>query len=124
MAAEDKCSFSTFHSSVICSKADTFSSLNSLTKTLSTILLTESGLLFTKFTESFTVCTSHLLKIQEQNRSRQRLKCCGIPSHIACHDAINKKRKGKLRADRNLTATQVLEVSQKYGTVLPFGTRK
>lgn len=124
MAADTQCSFQSFHSTVNCSNLDTFYPVNSFPTSLSTILLTESGLLFTKFTESFIICQSHLNELQEQNRLRKKSKCCGIPLHLSSHNLKNKKRSGKLKADRYLTSQQVEEISKKYGSVLPVGTRK
>ncbi|XP_076086616.1 uncharacterized protein LOC143057233 isoform X2 [Mytilus galloprovincialis] len=122
MAADTQCSFQSFHSTVNCSNLETFYPVNSFPTSLSTILLTESGLLFTKFTESFIICQSHLNELQEQNRLRKKSKCCGIPLHLSSHNLKNKKRSGKLKADRYLTSQQVEEISKKYGSVLPVGT--
>ncbi|CAC5378621.1 unnamed protein product [Mytilus coruscus] len=122
MAADTQCSFQSFHSTVNCSNLDTFYPVNSFPTSLSTILLTESGLLFTKFTESFIICQSHLNELQEQNRLRKKSKCCGIPLHLSSHHLKNKKRSGKLKADRYLTSQQVEEISKRYGSVLPVGT--
>ncbi|XP_063429084.1 uncharacterized protein LOC134711962 [Mytilus trossulus] len=122
MAADTQCSFQSFHSTVNCSNLDTFYPVNSFPTSLTTILLTESGLLFTKFTESFIICQSHLNELQEQNRLRKKSKCCGIPLHLSSHNLKNKRRSGKLKADRYLTSQQVEEISKKYGSVLPVGT--
>ena len=124
MSADGSCSFHSFHSLVVCSDVETFSSLDLLPSTLISIILTESGLIYGELSNSFNICKNHLSSIQEKNRLRRRGKCCGIPQHLASHQLRNQKRSGKQKADRQMTIHQVEDINRKYGTILPVGTRK
>ena len=122
MTTEEVCSFHSFHSSINCSSSDTFCLIESFPSTEASVVLTESGLLYTKYTKSLKICQNHLLKLHEKNRLRKKTKSCGIPLHIAAHSSSNQKRKGKLKADRHLLLQQVEDISRKFGTILPVST--
>ena len=121
MTTEEVCSFHSFHSSVNCSNSDTFCLIESIPSTEASVILTESGLLYTKYTKSLKSSKS-LLKLHEKNRMCKKRKSCGIPLHIAAHSSSNQKRKGKLKADRHFSLQQVEDKSRKFVTVLPVST--
>ena len=56
MSADGSCSFHSFHSLVVCSDVETFSSLDLLPSTLISIILTESGLIYGELSNSFNIC--------------------------------------------------------------------
>ena len=122
MTTEEVCSFHSFHSSVNYSNSDTFRVIDSFPSTEALVILTESGLLYTKYTKSLKIFQNHLLKLHEKNRLRKKTKSRGIPLHIAAHSSNNQKRKGKLKADRHFSLLQVEDISRTFGTVLPVST--
>ena len=100
--------------------------LNTLPLEEQCIILTETGLLPSHITQTFSVCTSHLDILFAQNKAHRKSKLCGIPNLISSHQKENKIYGGchGVKADRNVSMEKVQTIHAHTGIIIPVGTRK
>ena len=84
------------------------------------IILTESGLLPSKFDLStIQICPFHFNDVLRQNLNRTKRNLCQVPSVLNAHPGNTNHRKSRL-----IRLNDVEAIHNRTGIVLPIGTRK
>lgn len=82
------------------------------------VILSEVGLILNTHTINYRICDNHYIEFKNRNIKRSRKKLCCVPELISRHDGQHTK------AYRNLNSTQVVDIHQATGVVVPIATRK
>ena len=124
------CSFKFFEKSTICDHSSTHILFSNLNQDDQHIFQSDVGVFWGhSVSKNYKICPAHIKLFGNKHKARLRRYACNIPAFFqAEHDHQQQKNRNKLgssvKGDRKINLSQMHQIYQSHGVVIPIGTCK